>query len=88
MFVTNLEQQVLSMVLGDVLLVSGPVICKELGCCQIMENEWLVVDANQKPIYRETHQEPCESLVALSKYLCQIIYALRKEHMAAFRQNT
>lgn len=68
--VTNLEQQALPMVLADVLLVSGPAICKELGWCQIMEDEWLVVDPNQKPIYRETHQEPCESLVALSKYLC------------------
>ncbi|KAK9405951.1 zinc finger protein [Crotalus adamanteus] len=31
----------------------------------MMENQWLVVDPKQKP-YKETHQETCETLVALT----------------------
>lgn len=34
-----------------------------------MEDEWLVADSDQKPVFREIHQEACETLVALSKYL-------------------
>ncbi|KAJ7317186.1 hypothetical protein JRQ81_003348 [Phrynocephalus forsythii] len=31
-----------------------------------MEDEWLVAESKQKPVYRQNHRETCESLVALS----------------------